>query len=72
MEATDIQSEARALGDPTRHRLFGYVADAARPGRQHSMSGGGCVFHVAAGGGFEDRSSIQRCGSAREVKPNFR
>ena len=31
MAATEIQSEARALGDPTRHRLFRYVADAARP-----------------------------------------
>ena len=25
---TDLQAQARALGDPTRHRLFGYVADA--------------------------------------------
>ena len=26
-----IQQEARALGDPTRHRLFRYIAEAARP-----------------------------------------
>ncbi|MGH3198978.1 MAG: helix-turn-helix transcriptional regulator [Streptosporangiaceae bacterium] len=27
----DLQREARALGDPTRHRLFRYVADAPQP-----------------------------------------
>jgi DNA-binding transcriptional ArsR family regulator len=27
----DVQREARALGDPTRHRLFRYIVDAARP-----------------------------------------
>jgi predicted ArsR family transcriptional regulator len=27
----DVQSEARALGDPTRHRLFRYIVDAPRP-----------------------------------------
>jgi predicted ArsR family transcriptional regulator len=27
----DVQIEARALGDPTRHRLFRYIADAPRP-----------------------------------------
>ena len=26
-----MQQEARALGDPTRHRLFRYIAEAARP-----------------------------------------
>jgi DNA-binding transcriptional ArsR family regulator len=26
-----MQREARALGDPTRHRLFRYIADAPRP-----------------------------------------
>ena len=26
-----LQQEARALGDPTRHRIFRYVADAERP-----------------------------------------
>lgn len=26
-----LQQEARALGDPTRHRIFRYVADAGRP-----------------------------------------
>ena len=31
MDMTDIQREARALGDPTRHRLFRYIADAERP-----------------------------------------
>jgi predicted ArsR family transcriptional regulator len=29
--ATTLQEEARALGDPTRHAVFRYVADAARP-----------------------------------------
>lgn len=27
----DLQREARALGDPTRHRLFRYIADARAP-----------------------------------------
>ena len=27
----DLQREARALGDPTRHRLFRYIADAPAP-----------------------------------------
>ena len=27
----DLQSPARALGDPTRHQLFRYIADADRP-----------------------------------------
>lgn len=27
----DVQREARALGDPTRHRLFQYLADAPQP-----------------------------------------
>lgn len=27
----DVQVEARALGDPTRHRIFRYIADAERP-----------------------------------------
>ncbi len=26
-----LQQEARALGDPTRHRIFRYIADAERP-----------------------------------------
>ena len=26
-----VQREARALGDPTRHRLFRYIADAPEP-----------------------------------------
>ncbi|MGH3123044.1 MAG: helix-turn-helix transcriptional regulator [Streptosporangiaceae bacterium] len=29
--AADVQREARALGDPTRHRLFRYIADAPAP-----------------------------------------
>ena len=29
--AADLQREARALGDPTRHRLFRYIADAPAP-----------------------------------------
>ena len=31
MDASDIQREARALGDPTRYRLFRYVVEAKRP-----------------------------------------
>jgi predicted ArsR family transcriptional regulator len=27
----DVQRQARALGDPTRHRLFRYIVDAERP-----------------------------------------
>lgn len=27
----DLQEQARALGDPTRHGIFQYIADAARP-----------------------------------------
>ncbi len=29
--AGDVQSEARALGDPTRYRLFRYIAEAGEP-----------------------------------------
>ncbi|MGH3245472.1 MAG: helix-turn-helix transcriptional regulator [Trebonia sp.] len=29
--AADLQVQARALGDPTRHRLFRYIADAQAP-----------------------------------------
>jgi predicted ArsR family transcriptional regulator len=28
---TGLQTQARALGDPTRHELFRYIADAGRP-----------------------------------------
>jgi predicted ArsR family transcriptional regulator len=31
MVEDELQQEARALGDPTRHRLFRYVAEASRP-----------------------------------------
>ncbi|HET8991280.1 MAG TPA: helix-turn-helix domain-containing protein [Acidimicrobiales bacterium] len=31
MDTPDTQREARALGDPTRYRLFRYVAEANRP-----------------------------------------
>jgi predicted ArsR family transcriptional regulator len=31
MSTTDIQQEARALGDPTRHRVFRYIVDSERP-----------------------------------------
>ena len=31
MDANDIQLEARALGDPTRYRLFRYIVDADQP-----------------------------------------
>lgn len=27
----DLQAQARALGDPTRHEIFRFIADAARP-----------------------------------------
>lgn len=30
-DTTDIQREARALGDPTRHRLFRYIVESQRP-----------------------------------------
>ena len=30
-DALDVQREARALGDPTRYRLFRYIADAEGP-----------------------------------------
>ena len=28
---TTLQQQARALGDPTRHRIFRYIADSDRP-----------------------------------------
>ena len=28
---TTLQEQARALGDPTRHGVFRYIADADRP-----------------------------------------
>ena len=28
---TSLQQQARALGDPTRHEVFRYLVDAARP-----------------------------------------
>jgi predicted ArsR family transcriptional regulator len=31
MNTTDIQREARALGDPTRYRLFRYIVDSEEP-----------------------------------------
>jgi predicted ArsR family transcriptional regulator len=31
VDANDVQLEARALGDPTRYRLFSYIVDADRP-----------------------------------------
>lgn len=31
VDATDIQREARALGDPTRHQIFRYIVDSERP-----------------------------------------
>ena len=31
MDAVDIQLEARALGDPTRYRLFRYIVDSDEP-----------------------------------------
>ncbi len=29
--AADLQRQAKALGDPTRHRLFRYIAEAQAP-----------------------------------------
>jgi DNA-binding transcriptional ArsR family regulator len=31
MVAATLQEQARALGDPTRHEIFRYIADAGRP-----------------------------------------
>jgi predicted ArsR family transcriptional regulator len=31
VDANDVQLEARALGDPTRYRLFRYIVDSDRP-----------------------------------------
>src|SRR5665811_286411 len=31
MDSNDVQLEARALGDPTRYRLFRFIVDAGRP-----------------------------------------
>ena len=31
MDTSGIQREARALGDPTRHRLFHYIVDSKQP-----------------------------------------
>ena len=31
MDTPDIQREARALGDPTRYRLFRYIVEAGHP-----------------------------------------
>ena len=31
MNTTDVQREARAVGDPTRYRLFRYIVDSDRP-----------------------------------------
>lgn len=33
-----VQKEARALGDPTRYRLFRYIADAKRPVYIHELT----------------------------------
>ena len=31
MSVVDLQVQAKALGDPTRHRIFRYIADASEP-----------------------------------------
>jgi len=31
MDTSEVQREARALGDPTRHRLFRYIVDSKQP-----------------------------------------
>jgi DNA-binding transcriptional ArsR family regulator len=41
MMAADLQREARALGEPTRRRLFRYIAHAPGPGSVAELTG--CV-----------------------------
>ena len=42
-----IQREARALGDPTRYRLFRYIADAPRPVGVAELTGYAGLNHNA-------------------------
>jgi hypothetical protein len=35
--ATTLEEQARTLGDPTRHRIFRYIADASRRARRDGV-----------------------------------
>jgi DNA-binding transcriptional ArsR family regulator len=45
--AADLQLQARALGDPTRHRLFRYIADAPAPVTVTELTGYAGLNHNA-------------------------
>lgn len=45
--AADLQIQARALGDPTRHRLFRYIADAQAPVTVAELTGYARLNHNA-------------------------
>ena len=45
--AADLQLQAKALGDPTRHRLFRYIADAAAPVTVAELTGYAGLNHNA-------------------------
>ena len=45
--AADLQLQARALGDPTRHRLFRYIADAQGPVTVAELTGYAGLNHNA-------------------------
>jgi len=45
--AADLQVQARALGDPTRHRLFRYIADAQAPVTVAELTGYAGLNHNA-------------------------
>ena len=45
--AVDLQVQARALGDPTRHRLFRYIADARAPVTVAELTGYAGLNHNA-------------------------
>ena len=45
--AADLQLQAKALGDPTRHRLFRYIADAQAPVTVAELTGYAGLNHNA-------------------------
>ena len=45
--AADLQLQAKALGDPTRHRLFRYIADAQGPVTVAELTGHAGLNHNA-------------------------
>lgn len=45
--AAELQVQARALGDPTRHRLFRYIADAQEPVTVAELTGYAGLNHNA-------------------------